>query len=330
MESPSSSSLLCHESDVNCLAEDELREQEEEEDEDPFLAAFNGFSDSEEDYVELLLQRERADSSVLADNQTLSFSPPSVLFQGKLTKLARLDAVDYILHTKSQLGFQFETAYLAVAYLDRFLSLRTLDNEKAWASELLSLGCVSLAAKLQECNVSGLSSYQLGNFRFEVKAIQRMELLILSTLEWKMSSITPFNFSPYFINKLFCGPPPATTLTRILQLILAIMKDITLVDHYPSSIALAAVLMSLDESLTTNALYLKINALPCIRFLDIDDVSVCYIIMQKLDGKQTKIMNLLASPNLQPFQLISAKRRRLSFKDGVVKDQSESGRESDI
>ena len=41
-------------------------------------------------------------------------------------------------------------------------------------------------------------------FAFEAKDIQRMELLVLSTLRWKMQASTPFSFLDYFLRKITC------------------------------------------------------------------------------------------------------------------------------
>ena len=60
---------------------------------------------------------------------------------------------------------------------------------------------------------------------FEAKTIQRMELLVLNTLEWKMSSITPFAYLHHFITKLFKDQsPPRNVISRTVQLILAMMR----------------------------------------------------------------------------------------------------------
>ena len=37
---------------------------------------------------------------------------------------------------------------------------------------------------------------------FEAKAIQRMELLVLSTLQWKMNPVTPISFFDHIIRRL--------------------------------------------------------------------------------------------------------------------------------
>uniref|UniRef100_M1BJM8 Cyclin D2.1 protein n=1 Tax=Solanum tuberosum TaxID=4113 RepID=M1BJM8_SOLTU len=40
------------------------------------------------------------------------------------------------------------------------------------------------------------------NFVFEGKTIQRMELLVLTTLKWRMLPYTPCRFIDYFVRKM--------------------------------------------------------------------------------------------------------------------------------
>ncbi|KAL8165985.1 hypothetical protein V2J09_007484 [Rumex salicifolius] len=324
MEKPSTStlsSLLCQEAEISSSGEDQIP--------DPSLLSLiscsNGFSDSEE-YVQLLLEKEKSISSVLTGNPRAQID---------IINIARLQAINYTLKTRELLGFQFQTAFLSITYLDRFLSQRSLHGEKPWAIQLLSVGCLSLAAKVQESNSWGLSSFQVGEFRFQVKAFQRMELLILYTLDWKMGSITPFTYIPYFISILFSKTPPWITLNRILELVMGIVKDVRLMAHYPSAIALASVLLSMDPRFTTNSLELKINAMPCSRFLDREGVSSCYFIMQQSERDPSKIPKLPSSPDLSPINIsqmvdcrsspgtcsISSKRKRLEFDEAG--DQSQ-------
>jgi cyclin D1/2/4, plant len=62
---------------------------------------------------------------------------------------------------------------------------------------------------------------------FEAKTVQRMELLVLSTLKWRMQAVTPFSFLDYFLHKFNNGRrPPRFTLYRAAELILKIVKGI--------------------------------------------------------------------------------------------------------
>lgn len=70
--------------------------------------------------------------------------------------------------------------------------------------QLLSVACVSVAAKLEETHVPlllDLQSLEGGSrFLFEPRTVRRMELLLMSALQWRVQGITPFDFLPFFSN----------------------------------------------------------------------------------------------------------------------------------
>lgn len=159
---------------------------------------------------------------------------------------------------------------------------------------LLSVACLSLAAKMEECKVPKLSKFEVDDFEFEGKVIQRMELLIMNTAEWRMASVTPFAFLPYFITKMCNESPPNALASKSVQLILTIVKgtftflveswshfndqqlcgaliylcfsvdvEITLVNHQPSVIAAAAILMALGGRLSREDLERRMKPIFC-------------------------------------------------------------------
>ena len=99
-----------------------------------------------------------------------------------------------------------------------------IQESKPWAIHLLSVACLSLAAKIEEQNVPVLSDYPMEEYRFENKVIKNMELMILSTLEWKMGSATPFAYLHYFVGKFCPGSRPQTIITKAIQHIVAMVK----------------------------------------------------------------------------------------------------------
>ncbi|GMH17977.1 hypothetical protein Nepgr_019818 [Nepenthes gracilis] len=299
MENPSDSSvspssLLCQESETR-LDED---------------------LDDDDEYIQVLLKRETG---------AVSVRNSVCLVLQDWAKNARLDAVDFILNTTALLGFRFQTAYLSLSYFDGFLSERIIDSEKSWAVQLLSVACLSLAAKLEECPVPILSELQGGEYNFNSKIIQRMELLVLNTLQWKLASVTPFAYLPHFINKFCNQSSPGGIISRIREHILAVVREVNLMNHRPSAIASAAVLVALDQRLTRKAMELKINAIPASRFLDTEDVFTCYNIMQRLEFDKIMLPKFLLSPDLSPgtdvlqdhsvASSVRSKRKRLTFND---------------
>ncbi|KAK7283253.1 hypothetical protein RIF29_12655 [Crotalaria pallida] len=277
------------------------------------------YSVSEEEHLNILFEREIGFG--FKKDQTFVFE--------QVLKRARMDAINWILKTRASLGFHIQTAYLSVTYLDRFLSRRSIDSEKHWAIMLLSVACLSLAAKMEEYNVPGLSEFQLEDYCFESKVILRMELFVLTTLEWDMAIATPFAFLPYFIPRLCIESHANNNLYKTsMQLIFTTMKDVNLMDHKPSVIALSATLVALDQQLTIEAVELKMSSIPQQRFLELKDIFECYNLIQRLYMEKSRD-KILHTPNpssiqskpidmTESSQVTSApisKRRRLTFDD---------------
>lgn len=122
---------------------------------------------------------------------------------------AREEAVEWIVRAASCQGFSALTALLAVTYFDRcFLSgaggggggLLLLHGDKPWMGRLAAVACLSLAAKVEETRVPLLLDLQAppppekAGYLFEPKTVQRMELLVLNALGWRMNPITPLSF----------------------------------------------------------------------------------------------------------------------------------------
>ncbi|KAL8461629.1 hypothetical protein ACS0TY_032925 [Phlomoides rotata] len=87
------------------------------------------------------------------------------------------------------------------------------------------MGCLSITAKMEEKIVPPLSEFCAEDYLFESNVIQRMKLLVLNTLEWKMGSVTPFDFIHFFADK-FYGEKSVTAdaFSRSVQVILVRMR----------------------------------------------------------------------------------------------------------
>lgn len=167
---------------------------------------------------------------------------------GDLDLNHRREAVNWIWKAHVHYGFGELSFCLSINYLDRFLSLYELPRGKIWTIQLLAVACLSLAVKMEEINVPLTVDLQVGEpkFLFEGKTIQRMELLVLSTLRWRMQAFTPCTFIDYFMRKMNLDEFPSMRLvSRSIQLILSIIKGIDFLEFSPSEIA-AAVAMSVS------------------------------------------------------------------------------------
>ncbi|KAF8023137.1 hypothetical protein BT93_F0592 [Corymbia citriodora subsp. variegata] len=158
---------------------------------------------------------------------------------------ARREAVDWIMRAHARCDFSALTAVLAVDYLDRFLSGFGSQAEKPWMTQLTAVACLSLAAKVEETQVPLLLDLQVeeSNYVFEAKTIQRTELLLLSTLEWKMNPVTPISFLDYFARRLgLKGHLCWEFLRRCEQVLLASLSDCRSTSYLASVMATAVIL----------------------------------------------------------------------------------------
>ncbi|KAK8482057.1 hypothetical protein V6N13_056940 [Hibiscus sabdariffa] len=173
---------------------------------------------------------------------------------GDLDFEARKQSVLWIGMVHAHFGFGPLCEYLSINYLDRFLSAYELPKGKAWMMQLLTVACLSLAAKMEETEVPLILDLQVGEskFVFEAKTIQRMELLVLSTLSWRMQAITPFSFIDYFLYKLNDDKIPLrSSISRSIQLISSTIKGIDFLEFKSSEIAAA---VALSVAVETNTL----------------------------------------------------------------------------
>uniref|UniRef100_A0A0E0ELJ8 Uncharacterized protein n=1 Tax=Oryza meridionalis TaxID=40149 RepID=A0A0E0ELJ8_9ORYZ len=153
---------------------------------------------------------------------------------------ARANSVAWILKVRELYGMLPITAYQAVSYMDRFLSLHRLPGN-GWAMQLLAVTCLSLAAKMEETLIDT-------RYIFEPRTIFRMELLVLDALDWRLRSITPFTFMYLFAFKVDPnGKHIRELIHQATQVTLATIHDTEFLDHCPSSIAAAAVLCASSE-----------------------------------------------------------------------------------
>ncbi|CAN4121088.1 unnamed protein product [Withania somnifera] len=165
------------------------------------------------------------------------------LTNGDLDIGARDEILQWIVKVHSHFKFGPMCAYLCVNYLDRFLSVSNLPKDKVWMMQLLGVACFSLSVKMEETVPSCLDLQVAGDakFVFEVTTIQRMERLVLSSLNWRMQAITPFSFMDYFLKKI--NGNQIVSINQSVQLILSTLRELHLLKFKPSEIAAAVAII---------------------------------------------------------------------------------------
>ncbi|XP_042515556.1 cyclin-D4-1-like [Macadamia integrifolia] len=183
------------------------------------------------------------------------------LQSGGLDVSARNDSVDWIFKVHRYYSFEPLTACLAINYLDRFLSEHEIPRGSSsfyetgpWKYKLLSVTCLSVAAKMEETNVPLSLDLQVieGNPIFDPQNIQRMELFLLSALNWRTNAVTPLSFIDYFLDKI-TNPEsgdPKSLISRSVEIILRTTKGTEFLDFRPSEIALAVAISVAGETQT--------------------------------------------------------------------------------
>lgn len=207
----------------------------------------------DDDVITLLIQKE--------DNLQMEIREYLDSFEGKGAEMqSRIHMIGWMLDVHAYFGFNALTAFLSVSYFDRFLSKHINSRGKIWLLQLVAVGCISLAAKLEETEVPLLLDLQVGELQhvFESCTIQRMELLILSTLNWQMSSVTPFSYIDYLIHKIgFLDESPQTLIARAEELILYTCRDARFLVYSSSVVAVASLICACEEEVPLQATRLK-------------------------------------------------------------------------
>ncbi|KAK8971351.1 Cyclin-D2-2 [Platanthera guangdongensis] len=246
------------------------------------------------------------------------------LMNGALDVSSRKDAVDWIQKAHAYYGFGSMSAYLSVNYLDRFVSAHDLPQGKAWMMQLLAVACLSLAIKMEETEVPlSVDLQQIVNAKyvFEAKAIQRMELLVLSKLKWRMKAATPFSFIEYFMHKFNNGTDPKEhEINHCVELILSTIRGIYFLEFKPSEVAAASTISALSDT----------GSVPVEKYLNgvsiVDKVKVmeCYEALQHLRYMEERYPRPASSMPQSPIGVLDAVCLSCNNSDETISSSNEN------
>ncbi|KAG0479216.1 hypothetical protein HPP92_010074 [Vanilla planifolia] len=177
----------------------------------------------------------------------------------------RCQALSVVSQAQFHSNLDQELTYLAVNYVDRFLSKREIPQKKPWISRLLAISCLSLASKMKLVDFSLDYLQREESFIFNPQTIQRMELLVLGTLEWRMRSITPFSFLRFFLAYLPLSNPPlvGAIKTHASDILFKCQNDIKMLEFRPSTTAAAALLVAASKHSAAHFLVFRCAVLSC-------------------------------------------------------------------
>ncbi|KAE9614286.1 putative cyclin [Lupinus albus] len=195
---------------------------------------------------DLFLEHEELVSLISKERET---HLNHLIFDGSLQE-HRVDAVSWISKVCAHFGFSSLTIVLAVNYFDRFITNLKFQDDKPWMTQLIAVTCLSLAAKMEETHVPLILDLQVeeSRFVFEAKTIQRMELIVLSTLKWRMSPVTPISFFEHIVRRLgLKSRLHWEFLWHCERVLLNVIADFRVMSYLPSTLAAATMIHVIKE-----------------------------------------------------------------------------------
>lgn len=112
--------------------------------------------------------------------------------------------VDWMLDVGDYFGFHGATTHLAVAYLDRMLSMMSIERNKL---QLVATACLLIAAKLEEIpnkvpTVTEFNDRTLDTYSADL--IRTCERVVLNHLGWNLLLTTPRSMLDFFLAEVSC------------------------------------------------------------------------------------------------------------------------------
>ncbi|CAH1440145.1 unnamed protein product [Lactuca virosa] len=144
-----------------------------------------------------------------------------------------------MIRVSTHYGFVAMTTILAVNYFDRFLLSDSFQKDKLWMNQLAAVACLSLAYKVEEIHTHLLLDLQVegSKYVFESKTTMKMELLVLSCLQWKMKPVTPLAIFDYTMRRLglITHRLHSEFMNRCERIALAVVNDSRIVEFFKTT-----------------------------------------------------------------------------------------------
>lgn len=120
--------------------------------------------------------------------------------QDEITPQMRLILVDWLFEVCCQLRLMRETFFLAVSYLDRFLTAQKVPR---MLLQLVGVSCLWLASKYEEVSPPPAEVLaEMTDNSYTTKQLCSMEASLLSVLNWQMGAPTPLKFLDLYVSVL--------------------------------------------------------------------------------------------------------------------------------
>ncbi|XP_062087370.1 putative cyclin-D6-1 [Humulus lupulus] len=204
----------------------------------------------------------------------------------------RSEAISHISQAQFSCNLDPFISYLAINYMDRYVSKQEIPQGKPWISRLMVIGCLSLASKMKNSPFSVSDIHREEGLVFDAQTVHKMELLILDTLSWRMRSITPFSFFSFFISFIEINDSPLTQALkdRASDIIFCSQNDMKFLEYKPSIIAASALLSASHELFIQQFASFKASLLAC-QYVKSENLLKCFNMMQEMVAMQGYVSN---------------------------------------
>ena len=252
---------------------------------------------------QVLLADKRVMENMLAEETSHRVVDYCDNLQTEVAPHMRKIVTDWMLEVCEDQQCQSEVFFLAVNYLDRFLSLV---NIKKTQFQLVASVCILLASKFYE--VAPMVSAKLVSYTdnsVSVGELREWEIFVLSVLQWELSAATAHSFIEHFCNKINNNNNNIRTQAETIAAQAA--TDYQFITTKQSVIAAAALAAALKMQLNSTSEVLNLlKVVSSYIKTDLKEIFLCIeVIMNQghagfhsnLAGKQSKVEERPTTPD---------------------------------
>ncbi|CAG2160868.1 unnamed protein product [Oppiella nova] len=160
--------------------------------------------------------------------------------QPEINAKMRSILIDWLVEVTEEYKLLDQTLFLAVNYIDRFLSLMSISRQ---SFQLLGTAALFIASKYEEIYPPELSEFvYITDDSYTKQQILNMEKLILKALEFDVSAPTIY----YFIDKFSTDLQLESIIKHLAKYLshLTLLESEPFLRYYPSEIAICSIILS--------------------------------------------------------------------------------------
>ncbi|CAH0395431.1 unnamed protein product [Bemisia tabaci] len=160
--------------------------------------------------------------------------------QPSINASMRTILIDWLVEVAEEYSIQTQTLYMAVSFIDRFLSIMSVDRSKL---QLLGTAAMFVAAKYEEVYPPDVGEFvYITDDTYSKKQVLRMEYLIVKVLTFDMSGPTTFSFISHI--SVMCSLPERVMHLALFISELSLLEGDPYLQFLPSVIACSAIALA--------------------------------------------------------------------------------------